>query len=340
MPSRHLYLAGVLALLLPAASQAANDTAAPRAGYIRAAAADQDELEQARVNGVRLAYRLEGAGTPVIFVHGEGYSHELWNEQLEPFSRRYRVLTYDRRGHGQSEDPPTGYSETAHAEDLAALMRYFGMRDAHFVVNSRGGAIIIRFLKLFPERVRSITFADATIPLAPIGEDSAFHDVVPLLSAPPPTLQQALDGREGAKHSSFTRVAQSRPEVRAVLERMADQYSPRVAMNPQRSDMASATHIGPWNARDFPDMEKMYQPILLIVAEKSDVFFKDGAREADRLWPNTRFHQMPGVDHLLMLEDPEAFNRLVLDFLTDVDETIAGRNRWTEVRPGGDYQLQ
>lgn len=310
----------------------------PEAGdYTRAAAGDADQLSFVAVNGVKLAYRLEGAGVPVIFVHGEGYSHELWTEQVEPISQGYLFISYDRRGHGVSEDPLTGYSETAHAEDLNALMQHLGLEEAHFVANSRGGAIIIQFLKLFPHRVRSITFADATIPLVPIPEQSAFHGAVPRLNGPAPTLEQALQGREGAKKSSFTRVAQSQPAARAILDRMSDQYSPRVSMNPQRSDMGAALHVGPWNARDFPNMKTMYQPILLVVGELTDTFFIEGAREAHRLWPNTRHAMIPATDHLLMLEDPKTFNRLILDFFAEVEDAIAGRAALTEVKAGGDY---
>lgn len=305
--------------------------------YTRGPAGDAEHLSYVQVNGVRLAYRIEGAGVPVIFVHGESYTHELWSRQLDAFSARYLAISYDRRGHGQSDDPVTGYSETAHAEDLEALIRHLGIDNAHFVVNSRGGAIIIRFLKLHPHRVRSITFADSTIPLAAITEESAFYGAVAALRGPPATLEQALQGRENAKRSPFTRIAQSRPDVREILDRMEDQYSPRVAMNPQRSDQSSPTHIGPWNARDFPDMSTLAQPILLIVAEHGDVFFIEGAREAHRLWPNTRLHLFEGVDHLLMLEEPDAFNAMVLDFLAEVDAQADGRAGWTEVRRGGDY---
>lgn len=311
----------LFALLWSAGTQAE-----PALQYSRGMAGDQDELSFVHVNGVRLAYRLEGSGVPVIFVHGESYSHELWNEQRAAFGERYFFLSYDRRGHGQSEDPPTGYSETAHAEDLAALMRHFGMPNAHFVVNSRGGSIMLRFLKLFGPKVRSITFADATIPLVDISRDSAFRPAVPRLKGPPPSLEDALAGREMAKKSSFTRVAQSRSETRTVLDRMLDQYSPLVAMNPQRSDMAAAMHIGPWNRRDFPDMTTMHQPILLLVGELTDVFFIEGATTAHRLWPNTRLHEIPGTDHLLMLEEPGAFNRIVLKFLEEVDDIIAERD--------------
>ena len=306
----------------PASTQSVNDM-----GYSRGPAGDANQLSFVLVNGVKLAYRVQGSGLAVVFVHGEGYSHEEWTEQIDAFSHRYQVVSYDRRGHGLSDDPVTGYSETAHAEDLNALLQYLGIREAHFVVSSRGGAIIIQFLKLHGEKVRSITFADATIPLVPISDKSAFKPVIPHLKGPPPTLQQALEGRENAKKSPFTRVAQSRPETRTILGRMLDQYSPRVVMDPQRLDMSSPTHIGPWNDRDFPDMSKIHQPIFLIVAELSDIFFKDGAAEADRLWPNTRLLQIPAVDHLFMLEDPQTFNRVVLDFLAEVDGQIAGRER-------------
>lgn len=304
------------------------------AASYRGPTADAEQLIFVTVNGVRLAYRLEGSGIPIVFVHGEGYSHELWTEQIDAFSAKHMFISYDRRGHGSSEDPITGYSETAHANDLNALLLHLGIRNAHFVVNSRGGSIIIQFLKMYRNKVRSITFADATIPLVAISEKSAFYNVIPHLFGPPPGLEQAANGREGATRSSFTRVAQSRPEVLTVLQRMSLQYSPLVSMDPQRSDMSDAIHIGPWNDHDFPDMSRMSQPILLIVAELSDVFFHEGAEAAHRLWPNTRLEIMPGTDHLLMLEEPELFNQMVLAFISEADQIIAERRNAARLDPG------
>jgi pimeloyl-ACP methyl ester carboxylesterase len=99
-------------------------------------------------------------------------------------------------------------------------------------------------------------------------------------------------------------------------------------MNPQRSDSGSAMHIGPWNSRDFPDMTKMHQPMLVMVGELTDVFFIEGAKQATRLWPNVRHHTLPGTDHLLMLEDPNTFNEWVLNFMAGVEGQLAGRDRW------------
>lgn len=297
-------------------------------------AADAELLRYARVNGVKLAYRLEGAGFSVIFVHGESLSHEIWSRQLEAFRERYLFLSYDRRGHGHSEAPPGGYSPIVHAEDLRALMSHLGLGEAHFIVNSRGGAILMQFLRLYPHQVRSVVFADATIALAELSE--VFRAAVRRYREPPPAPEVAVQQREARKQSPFYRVASSRPEVKPVLERMIDQYSLQVAFNPQRAqDMTSAMDVGPWNERDFPDMIRLAKPVLLLVGEHTDPFFKEGATKAHRLWPKTAYREISGTDHLLMLEAPEDFNRLALEFLASVDAELDEGRRHLEksIRP-------
>ena len=82
-------VASALAIVAGLAAQPAQDEH-------RGPAGDAAMLRYVTVNGVRIAYRVEGAGTPVVFVHGEGYSHELWTKQIEPFARKYQVIAYDR----------------------------------------------------------------------------------------------------------------------------------------------------------------------------------------------------------------------------------------------------
>lgn len=269
------------------------------------------------MNGVRLAYRIHGSGTPVVFVHGEGYSHEVWSEQIEAVGAKHLFLSYDRRGHGSSEAPITGYSVIAHAEDLHALLTHLGIREAHFVVHSRGGAIITQFIRLYPQYIRSIVFADATILLADLSD--VFSKSVQQRKSVIVTRDQALRRREEAKTSSFTRIAQSVPKVRSVLHRMVDQYSLRNSMNALHDDFTSAINVGPWNERDFPDMTHFGRPMLLIVGAQTDPFFISGARAARDRWPNTRYREIEATDHLLMLESPGKFNELLLEFVDTVD---------------------
>jgi hypothetical protein len=83
MRAAALALAAAMLAVLPGTAAPAT---APSPGYTRAVAGDVEELHFVQVNGLKLAYRLAGNGTPVFFVHGEGYSHELWTRQIEAFS--------------------------------------------------------------------------------------------------------------------------------------------------------------------------------------------------------------------------------------------------------------
>ena len=104
-------------------------------------------------------------------------------------------------------------------------------------------------------------------------------------------------------------------------------------MNPRQAlDQVSPMDIGPWNEREFPDMKRLAKPVLLVVGEKTDPYFVDGARKASREWPDARMETISGADHLLALEAPGVFNPLILDFFAAVD-AAADAGPVTVVRP-------
>jgi pimeloyl-ACP methyl ester carboxylesterase len=308
-----LLLAG-LAAAIASVEPRASAQAAPRAR-------DHELLQYAQVNGVRLAYRLAGNGVPVIFVHGESHSHELWSEQFAPASERHTVVTYDRRGHGASEAPFTGYSPLAHMHDLSALMRFLGIDEAHFVVGSRGGAIVLQLLRANPGAVRSVVFADATIPLVPLSP--AFEAAVQRYRRPAASEAEAAVEREARKQAAFYRIARTVPRVFEVLSRMIDQYSLRVSTNPRRGlDMTSPLDIGPWASADLPDMSTLGKPVLIVVGAETDPLFLTAAERAASVWAGARYVIVAGADHMLPLEVPERFNTLILEFFAAADAAL------------------
>jgi 3-oxoadipate enol-lactonase len=277
------------------------------------------------VNGVRLAFRVVGSGVPVVFIHGESHSHEVWREQIDAVSARHTAVVYDRRGHGQSEAPFTGYSPIAHMHDLQGLMRFLGLSDAHFVVSSRGGAIVLQLLRVEPRLVRSVVFADATIPIVPLSP--AFAAAVERYRRPAASRAEAARERAARKQAPFYKVARTVPRVADVMSRMIDQHSLRIAMNPRRgSDLTSAMDIGPWNSSDFPDMVKLGTPVLIVVGAETDPLFLTAAEQAAAAWPAARRVVVPGVDHLLPLEAPDTFNPLITEFFAAADaaRTVGG----------------
>jgi pimeloyl-ACP methyl ester carboxylesterase len=98
-----------------------------------------------RVNGVRLFWDLRGeSGDLLVLVHGSWGNHHNWDSVVPALERSFRVLTYDRRGHSQSERPSGQGRVEEDVADLAALIDHIGLGPAHIAGNSFGAAIVLR----------------------------------------------------------------------------------------------------------------------------------------------------------------------------------------------------
>jgi non-heme chloroperoxidase len=98
-------------------------------------------------DGTSLYYRDWGTGQPVVFVSSWALSGQMWEYQTVPLSRQeLRCMTFDRRGHGRSDDPGRGYDFDTLADDLAALINHLNLRDVILVAHSMGCAEVARYL--------------------------------------------------------------------------------------------------------------------------------------------------------------------------------------------------
>ncbi|MEX2554422.1 MAG: alpha/beta hydrolase [Actinomycetota bacterium] len=114
-------------------------------------------MESERVNGVRLAYEMTGAGdVPLVAIHGSWSSHETWSQVAPELSERYRVLTYDRRGHSASERPAGQGTQHEDVEDAAALIERLGLAPAFVMGNSFGAEVAILLAAERPDLVRGL----------------------------------------------------------------------------------------------------------------------------------------------------------------------------------------
>jgi pimeloyl-ACP methyl ester carboxylesterase len=112
----------------------------------------------ARVNGVGLYYELTGSasGEPLVLVHGSWVDHHSWHAVVGPLADSFRVLTYDRRGHGRSERPDGQGSVFEDADDLAALIEVLDLAPAHVAGNSFGAVVALRAAARHPHVFRSL----------------------------------------------------------------------------------------------------------------------------------------------------------------------------------------
>lgn len=111
----------------------------------------------ATVNGVRLFHELTGTGEiPIVLVHGSWVSHRTWERVVPLLADSFRVLAYDRRGHGESERPATQGSVREDVADLAALIEHLELGPLWLAGNSFGASITLRLAGERPDLVRGV----------------------------------------------------------------------------------------------------------------------------------------------------------------------------------------
>jgi non-heme chloroperoxidase len=132
---------------------------------------------------IEIYYEDHGAGQPVVLIHGYPASGRAWDKQVPALLEAgYRVITYDRRGFGNSSQPATGYDYDTFAADLHTLMEHLDLRDAVLAGHSMGTGEVTRYLASYgPGRVAK------GVLIAPI----------------PPYLLQAPDNPDGVPQSLF-----------------------------------------------------------------------------------------------------------------------------------------
>lgn len=116
-------------------------------------------------NGLTFHYQQAGDGPNLIMVHGLSGNLASWNLRIVPLLwDRFRVLTYDLRGHGYSDTPATGYTLDDMVDDLAALMDALDIAHASIVGHSYGADLALYFALAYPNRVETVIAIEAALP--------------------------------------------------------------------------------------------------------------------------------------------------------------------------------
>ena len=115
--------------------------------------------------GPRLHYQKVGEGPDLVMIHGITGNLAIWHLHIVPaLAERFTCHTYDLRGHGLSETPPTGYSADAMAEDLLGLLDALALERPTVVGHSYGADIALYFAARHPDRVREVVAIEAALP--------------------------------------------------------------------------------------------------------------------------------------------------------------------------------
>lgn len=265
------------------------------------------------VNGTELYYELRGGpGDPAALVHGSWVDHHTWDRVLPGFARGLEVLTYDRRGHGESAPGPRPHPVRDDAEDLAALLEAVNLHPVHLIAHSYGGAVALRLAIDRPELVRSLSIHESTF-VGLLGEDPATAPEWERLRADIARLRgfvhrgereraaEAFVERFASEPGAWARLPSS---VRATFVQNADRWA---------EELGDPDAVVP----ERPAVHDLLLPAILTEGSLSPPFVHRTNRSLARLLRNSHVQSIPEAGHAPQLTNPDQFVGVILYFLLE-----------------------
>lgn len=151
------------------------------------------------INDVELYYEVQGSGPPLVLVHGSWDNHAVWDQVAERLADRFRVISYDRRGHTRSSCPPGPRTRRQDEDDLAGLITALAGEPAYVAANSFGGVISLGLAARRPELIRAAAVHE------PPAIGAADGELAKVAHAAVSTLEEILDEIESGAEERATR---------------------------------------------------------------------------------------------------------------------------------------
>ena len=261
--------------------------------------------------GGSLYFEEMGNGEPLILLHGHSLDRRMWDAQFASFARHYRTVRFDFRGYGRSSKQSETFPFT-HLGDLLTLMDSLRIEQAHIVGLSMGAFVAGDMLAMNPERMLSCVMASGGIRSV-----KGPHEPMDSLESAQRDREIALLKRKGVENMKrewletlVSGGGTRREEIREPLRRMIDAWD---AWQPLHKEVRSFWAREAWQRLTE---QRPTVPTLLIKGE-TDLRGKPYSPREQNYLPRARAVVLPDCGHMANMEQPEAFNRLVLEFLAN-----------------------
>lgn len=245
-------------------------------------------------------------GDPVIFIHGFPFSHAMWEPQMKALPNHVRAITYDIRGHGESDVGDGQYSLEYFVDDLLGLLDHLVLKHVTLCGLSMGGYIALRAYERFPERIKALILCDTKseadtnegrVKRSATAKAVKTNGVVPfandfatLIFAP----------------ASF----QEHPEV-------VDQIKKLICANSPLGISGAALALG-LRTDTSSVLPKINVPTLILVGALDTLTPPAVSETMHKQIANSEYHVIPGAGHMSNLENQAEFNKHLISFLNRI----------------------
>ncbi len=253
-----------------------------------------------------LKHTEEGSGRPLVLLHAFPLSRRMWDKQVDAWKRSFRVITPDFRGFGESSLGSGEMTMEICADELNALLNQLGIQEKLVLLGlSMGGYIAFEFIRKYQDRLSALILA-ATQP-SPDSEESIkarFETAQFVKDKGAAKLAERLVSRLLGKTT-----LDSRPAVAEEVRKLIQSNSPE--------GIAHACY-GLASRRDStPVLAQISIPTLILAGAEDIIISKIQAENMALSIPSSHLRVIENSGHLINLEQPELFNRVVLNFLNE-----------------------
>jgi 3-oxoadipate enol-lactonase len=261
-----------------------------------------------KVNGCNLYYEDTGAGKEtIVLAHGLLWSGKMFAAQVAHLKNRYRVITYDHRGQGQSEVTAAGYDMDSLAEDEAGLIKALSLAPCHVAGLSMGGFTGMRVAARHPELVKSLILMETSAQPEPkenVPRYNLLNRVVKLFGTRPVTsaVMKIMFGQKFLNDLS-------RKELKKYWKQQLQSNKKTIT----RAVEGVITRKGV-----EPELAAIKCPTLIIVGDQDVATVPDKARFIHQNIPQSKLVIIPGAGHTSSVEEPESVNKAIEEFLKGI----------------------
>ncbi len=247
-----------------------------------------------------------GEGETVFLLHGIGGNKRNWDDNISYLAKNHKVIAWDARGYGASDDyeGPFNFSDTAN--DLAKVFDFFKCERAHLVGLSMGARIACWFYDAYPERVKSLVLCDTNFGSKGLSEDEKIEFVN----------SRTIPLREGKTFKDFSHlIAQSligNTQDHEALQKLIN------SLNMLRKESYLKTVDGFVSNDNLDVFSAIKVPSLILVGELDRLTPPEIAKKISKIIKDSELKIIKHAGHLINIEQPKVFNNCITNFYKDL----------------------
>lgn len=255
--------------------------------------------------GYDTKWQEDGKGKPVVLIHGLGMDRHMWKSQVDGLSQRYRVVTYDNIGHGETEKPTGPYNLSLFADQVCDVANKAGLDKFALVGFSLGGLIAQTFALTHPDRLGALVIMNAVYDRTPEERAAviARADAIDV-EGPNATVDAAIE------RWLTPEFRKARPEVEALVRK-------RVTTNDHEAYAAAYRVFAEADPEMSGRLGGIKCPTLVITAEHDKGSNPRMAKQMAAEIPNAKLAILPRLRHLAPMEGVEEMNAALLSFFAE-----------------------